>query len=169
MLTPKRKPAVLFVDDDRLYHTSSRRIAKALNLRPRFALSPQQAKQIIAKRVAAIERLQKQKAAKLKTTANTMQRRVLQQQLHALEQMKKSPFDLIVSDINMPRGNPTGVGFARDLKKNFSKQKLLIHSDDVGAMDLLSREDKIPSSTKLDFYSEAKLKGAIRRMLPRTQ
>jgi CheY-like chemotaxis protein len=147
MKLKKIKPRVLFVDDD--LHPNAMpsyvrnyvpEIAKELGLHKMTAFSPAQAKAKIALRLKAIKKL-KGKLIKLKETAKSdFKKQELNMQLHALTDLQRNPFALIVSDINMPRGQPTGVQFAKDLRKQLPHQKVIMHSDDVRRLAELERE-----------------------------
>jgi CheY-like chemotaxis protein len=78
---------------------------------------------------------------------------------------EKQPFDLIVSDINMPRGNPTGIKFVKELRKKFPKTKILMHSDDFFSLELLEREGFKTCLKQYDGSDEKRLKEKILKML----
>ena len=167
MAKPRKMRRVLFVDDESQVHSYEREISKELGLKPRFAFLPEQAKAIIAKRLAAIDRLMKLKISLLEKTRDPAKANALRQQLHMLRSMKKKPFALIVSDINMPRRIPSGVGFAEFVRKNFPRQKIMIHSDDLENILFLELTQEIPATMKLSLTSPPKklLKKAIKKRL----
>lgn len=159
---PKGK-TVLFVDDEKYVHDYERNVAKKLHIKPRFAGFPEHAWNIIRKRIIAIEKLKKQKQSQLKFST-PKKKAVLVAELLFLSQLKKKPFDLVVSDINMPKHFPTGIAFIKELKKVFPRQKILIHSDDFAAMDGLKKSHGIPSAPKR-FFREPALARGISKML----
>lgn len=173
MPLPKaRKPKkfrVLFVDDEKGVHNYEKKIAEKMRIKPRFAFDPKQAKKIIAQRRKAIEKLIAKKTMLLQG-AEPKQKRVLGRQLRFLGQMQKNPFDLVVSDINMPRGEPTGIGFILELKKEIPYQRVLVHSDDVENMEELDDAHGISNSPKLyvsGYMNDEMLKRRMHEQLPK--
>ncbi len=160
----RRKPMVLFVDDEKYVHGYEREIAKRLGLRARHAFSPAEAEPVFWRRINAIDRLSEKKLAQLKKTKDSGQRKLLQRQLLFLTRLKRKPFSLIVSDINMPRGIPTGFDFASGLKESFPGQKILMHSDDTHFMDLLNQRQGIQFSPKRGYTKKGRPKKPTRRL-----
>jgi len=128
---PKRKPIVFFVDDDPYWRKPSINDAREIGLRARGAISPNNARTIIAKRLDAIDRLEARLRLKLSKTKSVAEQREIKLKLQKLLRMKKSPFDLIVSDINMPAGVPSGIKFVDHLTETYPKQRIVLQSDDA--------------------------------------
>ena len=160
-----RRPKVLFVDDDHLIHRYTYDIAREVGVKQRHAYSVSEARGLVAKRLRATRKLQEIKRKQLLKSKIPKQKAVLTSQLEVLQKMRKSPFDLIVSDINMPKWVPSGIYFATRTKRKYPKQKMLMHSDDSKSMKYLKRKQKIPYVTKIDFNVEENLKKEIKKML----
>jgi len=161
-LSPEKR--VLFVDDEAYVHDYVQNVARKLRLKPRHAFNPAEAERIIARRLVAVQKLLSSKQALLQKETLLPQKRRLRNQIRLLEQMQSQPFNLIVSDINMPRGDPTGVPLVRKLKYAFPNQKILMHSDDFENLELLAQELGIPSVYK-GARREQDLETGIRKVL----
>ena len=66
-----------------------------------------------------------------------------------LDGMQKAPFDMIISDVNMPARNPTGLGLVRYIKKGYPNQKVLVYSDDYANIRHLEKEHGVLSVNKV--------------------
>ncbi len=161
----KRKRKVLFVDDDHLIHRYTYDIAHELKLGHKHAHSVEEAVRAITQRIKAIRALEIAKRKQLVKVKNKREKEKLTKQLEYLAKLRKKPFDLIVSDINMPKYVPTGIFFAARMNKKYPKQSLLIHSDDYVAMEGLKRKFNIPYVSKIDFNVDTTLKNKIKKML----
>lgn len=160
-----KRPKVLFVDDDHLIHRYTYDVAREASVKHRHVYSVGKARTAIAKRLRAIRKLQELKRKQLLKSKSPKQKAVLKDQLLVLQKMRKQPFDLIVSDINMPRGMPIGVYFASGLKKKYPNQKVLMHSDDVESMEYLKQNHQIPYLSKINFNVEEDLRKEIKKMI----
>jgi CheY-like chemotaxis protein len=162
----QKRRTVLFVDDDPRVQMYTSSIAEELRIRKRTATSPIEAQKIIKKRLRAIRELRQVFQTKLKTEKNSRRKKVLQRKIGILSELEKRPFNLIVSDINMPRGHPTGVKFVLGLQKKLPSQKILMHSDDTRNLQV-TQEEGIPDVVKLVFLEDNKkrLKREVKRTL----
>ncbi|HNV00826.1 MAG TPA: response regulator [archaeon] len=160
-----KRPKVLFVDDDHLIHRYTYDVAREVGVKHRHVYSVAKARTAIAKRFRAIRKLQEIKRKQLLKSKSPKQKAILINQLEILQKMRKKPFDLIVSDVNMPAGFPVGVYFASGLKKKYPKQKVLMHSDDIESLDYLSNKYKIPYVSKMNFNAEENLRNEIKKMI----
>lgn len=156
--------SVLFVDDMRYIHTYEKRLSKKLGVKGKHALSPEQARHIIAFRIKAARRLLAAKRAAFAKEKSQPAKRKLRRQIASLQQALQIPFDLIVSDLNMPKGDPTGMRFARQIRKTFPKQDILIFSDDPENMKVLREEMGLSSAFKEDPERE-NLEEGMRKIL----
>lgn len=136
----KVKQKVLFVDDDPAVHKQTSALAKSLGIQKRTAYSSQEATKKIELRIRAIKRLITALEKRKASIKSQPKLELIEERISALKHLQRNPFALVVSDINMPRGNPSGVKFARDLKSKLPKQKVLIHSDDYRRLEDLERE-----------------------------
>jgi len=158
---------VLFVDDAKDVHNYASAISRKLGLKAKHAYSPEQAKTIIAFRLKAARRLLAAKKAALAETRNSLAKRKLKKQIAALQQRLNQPFDLIVSDINMPIGDPTGVPFVRKIRKKFPQQDILMHSDDLENLGLIEQQLGIGSAYKAYPTQDQSLEKGLREKLLR--
>jgi len=146
MKRPRKK--VLFVDDEKRVHDYASSVSKRMGLGAKHAFSPAEARKVIAIRIKAVRRLMSSKKAALAKEKDPAKGKKMRKQIKILEGMLRNPFNLVVSDINMPRGNPTGMNFARKIKKHFPNQEILMHSDDFENLELLEQELGIKSVYK---------------------
>lgn len=160
-----KRPKVLFVDDDHLIHRYTYDVAREVGVKHRHVYSVAKARTAIAKRFRAIRKLQEIKRKQLLKSRSPKQKAILASQLEILQKMRKNPFDLIVSDVNMPAGFPVGVYFASGLKKRYPKQKVLMHSDDIESLEYLRNKYKIPYVSKMNFNAEENLRNEIKKMI----
>jgi len=160
----KGRPKVLFVDDDNRIHKYTTHISKTLRLHKRTAFDPVQAKRIINLRLRAIERLKARLWVKKELAKTKEERAELIKRILALNKLKKNPFALIVSDVNMPRGNPTGINFVQEVRRKLPQQKILMHSDDINSLDYLM-EKGFEREIKETDLSGKKLKERIKSEL----
>jgi DNA-binding NarL/FixJ family response regulator len=105
------------------------------------------------------------KRLQLSSTRDPDRKEYLRRQVRRLEAMEKAPFDIIISDINMPRGHPTGIQFVEYLKRNYPNQKILIHSDDTENIERLVRQHGVGAVHKLGGNPVEDLKDELRREL----
>ncbi len=148
-----RRKSVLFIDDMDSVHKYTKQISQNMNLKRRAAFHPDIARKIIARRVLAANKMIANKKLILQKTSNPTKRRALIVQIERLKDVVRSPFDLIVSDINMPHGDPSGERFARELKSKHPSQRILMHSDEV------SRLKKIEDELDLSYIQKIDQKG----------
>ncbi|MBN2517906.1 MAG: hypothetical protein JXB14_03595 [Candidatus Altiarchaeota archaeon] len=149
----RRPKLVLFVDDEARIHNTTGTIAKKLRIRARRAWHPDEARRILLRRATAIERQQNALRKKLESSRNAEERRRLRGKISTLGRMKKSPFDLVVQDINMPIGHPTGVQLAGDIRRDFPKQRVVVLSDDRENMEEIDDRFGIPGYDKLKLIA----------------
>jgi CheY-like chemotaxis protein len=161
----KRKPSVLFVDDLQSVHDYTSRISKSIGARKRTAFNPKEAEKIISRRLRAVDSLLSKLTKQMALEKNPGLRKALLRKINYLKGLKQNPFDLIVSDVNMPHGNAVGDKFALSVRKRFPTQKILMHSDDQAALDHL-REKGIDYSVKRNQHdNERELKTRIQQEL----
>ncbi len=161
---PKRK-SVLFVDDDMLVHSETREVASKIIVKHKHAFSPAQAERIIARRMNAILSLMRRFELRLSVEKDKTKMRELKRKMGVLKRMQKEPFHLVVSDVNMPRGKPTGIKFVGKVKEKFPDQKIIMFSDDHESMDHIFEKQGILGVTKLSFTRDRDLEEEIRRQL----
>jgi len=135
---PQQK--VLFVDDDPEVHAHAQRVSKRLGLQKRTAYNPEQANRKIQLRLRAINRLMEILSKKRELAKTSLQKAVFTDRIKSLRELQKKPFALVVSDIHMPKDQPTGPGFVRRLRDKLPKQKILMHSDDYLKLEDLEKE-----------------------------
>ena len=155
----------LHADDEGMPHNDTFEVAHDLRLKKVSAYDPSEAKWQIDKRVHAIRKLWRIKRIQLSRTKDPKKKAYLQKQMKNLDAMEKAPFDIVVTDINMPRGHPTGVEFVGYLKRNYPNQKILVHSDDSYNIEQLAKEYGVPYVHKLDGNPVEDLKDELRREL----
>ncbi|MEK6958840.1 MAG: hypothetical protein AABW59_02225 [archaeon] len=161
----KPKPTLLFVDDLQSVHNYTSKVSRQIGAKKRTAFNPAQAEKIISQRLAAIQRLRIRLEGQASSSKNPKERKVLIGKINYLKQLKTKPFDLIISDVNMPHGFPVGVKFAEGVKKRYPGQKILMHSDDQHALDYL-REKGIDYEVKRNQHdNEAQLKQRLKQEL----
>lgn len=140
MKTKKFRPKVLFVDDDLEVHNHAQRVSQKLGLQKRTAFSPEAANKKIQLRLRAIKRLMEILTKKREFAKTPLQKALFTERIKSLRELQKTPFALVVSDINMPKGQATGPGFVRRLRDKLPNQKILMHSDDYLRLEDLERE-----------------------------
>ncbi len=146
----KFRPKVLFVDDDSEVHAHAQRVSQKLGLQKRTAYSPEAANRKIQLRLRAIRRLMEILSKKRELAKTPLQKALFTDRIKSLRELQKNPFDLVVSDINMPRGQATGPGFVRRLRNNLPNQKILMHSADyIRLADLEAEGFKISEKNDL--------------------
>jgi len=131
------------------------------------AYSPEEAEKLISARLKKIDQMRVQKMKAAERARSPQRRAAIKKQLASIENMRDSPFDLIVSDINMPDMHPVGVEFARGLRQRFPKMRVLMHSDDLEFLADLE-EEGIPSAFKSRYDqkgTEAQLKKRMMEQL----
>ena len=136
----KPRQKVLFVDDDPEVHAHALRVSKRLGLQKRTAYNPKQASKKIQLRLRAINRLMEILSKKRELAKTSLQKALFTDRIKSLRELQKNPFALVVSDIHMPKGQPTGPGFVRSLRNSLPNQKILMHSDDYLKLEDLERE-----------------------------
>ncbi len=156
---PKQKRRrLLFVDDSSSVHGYTRRVGAGH--KQRHAYGPEQARDFIRITLSAIERLQAKKAKQREQETNPGKKALLTRQIRFLARLKRRPFDLVVSDINMPSGYPTGMQLLRELRKEFPEMRVMMHSDDVVNL-ARARRQGAKAVIKAPGFSEADLKAAV--------
>lgn len=164
----RKKAKLLFVDDDKYIRDFTTGLAKRLGHRKRVAKDFNQADRIIMRRAAAITRLKQAFEKKLNSQSSPAQRAVLKRKIAFLEKMRQRPFGMIVSDINIPDGNPDGVMFVRGVKAAHPKQKITVFSDDEENIKRILFEDSliggapVSAVSKRDYDYERELEYMIR-------
>ncbi|MCX6803969.1 MAG: hypothetical protein NTY48_05380 [Candidatus Diapherotrites archaeon] len=167
----KNKAKILFVDDDLVVRSAGKRIAQELGHTPRTAEYPFLAKAIINRRLRAAKKLRIRFLSDLKKTKTPEIKALLRKKIAILGLLKNSPVDIIVSDINMPSGRPTGIKFVAYLKKRYPNQKVILHSDDFENAQTIQKNhmdalgNTIPFVTKHQYDPESELRDWIERML----
>jgi len=165
LVVAKRKSSLLFVDDLQSVHNYTSKIASSIGARKRTAFNPKEAERIISRRLRAVESLLSKLTKQVALEKDPSSRKALLKKITYLKGLKRNPFDLIVSDVNMPHGNAVGDKFALSVRKRFPSQKILMHSDDQAALDYL-REKGIDYSVKRNQHdNEKELKVRIQQEL----
>jgi len=161
----RNRPRVLFVDDMKDIHEYTSRIARKIGIVKRTAYFPPQAELIIKRRLTAIKKLTAKLKAKLATTKNPKEKKLIEQKLGVLLRLEKAPFDLLVSDVNMPHNSQTGIKFVKGVRQRLPAQKILMHSDDQRSLDDLRENGFDYLLKKSPETSERELEERIKQEL----
>jgi DNA-binding NarL/FixJ family response regulator len=162
---PKSKRRrILFVDDHKRVHEYSRKAARGHS--QWHAFNPKQARELIKDRITAIEQLRGIKLKQRAQEKNRSRKAVLTRQINSLERMKRSPFDVVVSDINMPSGKPTGMPLLKELRKTFPQMRVIMHSDDKRNLKRAKRQGA-KALLKPSFVYPGELEAIVRAALIR--
>lgn len=166
LLNPKRTREGLFVDDMPDIHKYTKKIARKLNLKHIRAIHPNPAMTHLLKRMYQATSLKERIEKELQKKLNPATRKRLTIDLSLVSHIIESPFDLVVTDINMPKFNPSGVRFVSDIRTRFPRQKIIVHSDDWERIEDIQEQHAVPAVNKLPVRTaESRLEAEIISLL----